>query len=59
MLGHPTGMIGLPLRLLAREVYHIRSMARWVLPVLVGPSTAVAPRKRACGERERRVIGRG
>ena len=36
----------------------MRSMARWVLPVLVGPSTAVTPAPRArearlgCGEKE-------
>src|SRR5215469_7126004 len=30
----------------------IRSMARWVLPVLVGPSTAVTPWPRATGSRE-------
>jgi hypothetical protein len=33
MLGHPTGMIGLPLRLLAREVYHGEGVAA----VAVGP----------------------
>src|ERR687897_2844232 len=31
-------------------------MARWVLPVLVGPSTAVTPRARTCGGRERRAM---
>src|SRR4028119_2407428 len=31
-------------------------MARWVLPVLVGPSTAVTPRERTCGGRERRAM---
>ena len=40
------------------ECASIRSMARWVLPVLVGPSTAVTPAPRArdvrlgCGENE-------
>src|SRR5215213_11206193 len=33
----------------------IRSMARWVLPVFVGPSTAVTPRARTCGLKERRI----
>ena len=32
----------------------MRSMARWVLPVLVGPSTAVTLRARSDGGRERR-----
>src|SRR5215207_5775694 len=32
----------------------IRSIARCVLPVLVGPSTAVTPRARSCGGGERR-----
>ncbi len=30
------------------ECASIRSMARWVLPVLVGPSTAVTPAPGAC-----------
>src|SRR5208283_1718357 len=40
------------------ECASIRSIARWVLPVLVGPSTAVTPAPRArderlgCGEKE-------
>jgi hypothetical protein len=40
------------------ECASMRSMARWVLPVLVGPSTAVTPAPRArdvrfgCGEKE-------
>src|ERR1700761_639312 len=29
--------------MIPEECAHIRSMARWVLPVLVGPSTAVTP----------------
>jgi hypothetical protein len=32
----------------------MRSMARWVLPVLVGPSTAVTPAPRAL---ESRLVG--
>ncbi|GAB2208076.1 hypothetical protein ROS1_48930 [Roseibium sp. ROS1] len=36
----------------------MRSMARWVLPVLVGPSTAVTVRDRADGG-SGRVWGRG
>src|SRR5674476_1584413 len=53
MLAHSSGMIGLPL-----ECASMRSMARWVLPVLVGASTAVTPTPRArdvrfgCGENE-------
>src|SRR5512146_321229 len=41
------------------ECASMRSMARWVLPVLVGPSTAVTPAPRAraprtgCGEKLR------
>src|SRR6202008_1694512 len=34
------------------ECASIRSMARWVLPVLVGPSTAVTPWPRATASRE-------
>src|SRR5215218_3572583 len=37
----------------------MRSIARWVLPVFVGPSTAVTPRERACEGRERRSIAEG
>jgi hypothetical protein len=42
MLGHPTGMIGLPLRLLAREVYHRvvevqQAVGEGVAAVAVGP----------------------
>src|SRR5262245_5232038 len=33
------------------ECANIRSMARWVLPVLVGPSTAVTPAPRARASR--------
>src|ERR1700738_329244 len=33
------------------ECASIRSMARWVLPVLVGPSTAVTPAPRARASR--------
>src|SRR6185312_6119732 len=33
------------------ECASMRSMARWVLPVLVGPRTAVTPAPRARGER--------
>src|SRR3954470_7099746 len=34
----------------------MRSIARWVLPVLVGPKTAVTPRARNCGRSERRAM---
>ncbi|KTS11245.1 hypothetical protein SB3_05050 [Methylobacterium radiotolerans] len=36
----------------------IRSMARCVLPVLVGPRTAVTPRARASRDSERLDVGR-
>ena len=43
------------------ECASIRSMARWVLPVLVGPSTAVTPapgaRSEAKGEEEKGIWG--
>src|SRR5689334_22757320 len=38
--------------MMPEEWASIRSMARWVLPVLVGPSTAVTPWPRATGSRE-------
>src|SRR5436305_8092220 len=44
------------------ECASIRSIARWVLPVLVGPSTAVTPapgaRPLASGEKEEKLMSR-
>src|SRR5580704_3268158 len=37
--------------MMPEEWASMRSMARWVLPVLVGPSTAVTPWPRARGSR--------
>jgi ATP-dependent RNA helicase SUPV3L1/SUV3 len=48
MLAHPTGMIGLPLRLLAREVYHrcVERVGEGAVALVTGEERIVPPKPR-------------
>ncbi|HTN59937.1 MAG TPA: helicase, partial [Devosia sp.] len=48
MLAHPSGMIGLPLRLLAREVYHrvVERVGEQAVALVTGEERIVPPRPR-------------